>query len=171
MPAKTITDLPNDVLVCITKSGNSMTIEAVNSEREVFTAENGDVLFQMLLHRYQEPDTGKLIWQDTSVAAVHGFGPFVWDIGIEISCVAGMMGLFTGTGLNEESTPLWQFYVDHREDVLKTRFREDHPWCRTNSPPVIDPKFPYILSKEPTIINALRAANRLIVVNADQSIG
>ena len=117
-------------------------IESVQPDGELYLHDGISPLILMQLDVFLDPESKKIIYRDAAALACPGFGPLMYDLAVELASSGGG-GLMTGTGLNENSMPVWEFYRDHRKDVKIIQFSADHPWWKIH--PQIDPDFPFRL--------------------------
>ncbi len=165
MTRKQIDDLPKEVLVEIRTYPRLGEIEftAVDDSGQLFYGhephpdDNTRVMFRITVDVHQDPTSGKEVWRICASEAHDGWGPFIYDLVIEAASSVGL-GAFTGTGLNPDSIRIWQKYKTEREDVVKHFLAEDHPWRSE----LVDPRFPFVLYKEPNLLYQLEQAGRIV---------
>ena len=164
MPAKTLEDLPADARIEVrTYDNGTVDIMALNGQNEPYCLPGeGTHLLGISIEKKIDPVTGREMCRSLSCAARHGFGPLAYDLAIEFASSNGRGGLLTGTGLNENSKPVWEFYRDKRPDVTHTDFAADHPWVKSR---FCDPEFPFALRKPVQLLPKLEASGRIKYVD------
>lgn len=161
MPKKTIDDLPNDVQIEIRTfpKNNEIWIEAVNAFGEAYWLDGEErVLFGLKAEKWVDPASGKEVWRVINTEATQGWGPFVYDLAMEVASSDGRDGLLTGTGLTLDSTGVWEYYRAKRPDVLKKNFSKGHPWMTKG---IVDADFPFLWSKEPDLFPKLEQLGKI----------
>jgi hypothetical protein len=169
MPAKTLADLPDDAIIEVrTHDNGRVDIMAVNDQNETYYLLGEDThLLGIQIEKKTNPVTGQEMCRSLSCTARHGFGPLGYDLAIEFASSNGRCGLLTGTGLNENSKPVWEFYRDKRPDVIHTAFAPDHPWLKSR---FCDPEFPFALTKPVLLFPQLEASGRIKYVHGSSDL-
>ena len=80
-------------------------------------------------HKTDRPDvsqikvaTGDIVWRVlNSDAAEAGWGPFLYDIAMELATIAGKGLCSHDTQVSEDALRVWKYYQSRRDDVTKAR--------------------------------------------------
>lgn len=153
MPAKTISDLRDLNVVCIHKPGGYwISILAAESPSDVNVT---PPLTEMTIMIQAIND----LWRVVDVEAEHGWGPFLYDLAIELATLNG--GRLTGHEhkITEASEAVWQHYHVHRSDVRRENLPE---YCIAALPANLRSS----LQKTPTIISELKKLEKWFEVRA-----
>lgn len=150
MPAKTVHDIPEDVVVEFRRHRNEISIETVTVEGNHYHLDDGErLLFGIRGEKIVDPITNALFLRITNSLAHEGFGPLAYDLMIELGSEEPLQGVITGTGLSEDSRAVWMYYLDRREDVSRVRLTDNHPWFLQG---IIDRDFPFVWRKNCEIL-------------------
>jgi len=161
MPSKTLDDLPEDVMIEVRTlpKQHEIWIEAVDEDGELYFLEGEERnLFGVKVELLTDPQSGKRVWRVLHSMASQGWGPFVYDVALEVASDEDRDGLVTGTGLTDDSKAVWDFYRDHRSDVKRRPLAEDHQWIVSGK---VDAGFPFVWTKPLEMFPKLQRAGRV----------
>lgn len=123
MPAKPVAELPPHIVVTI-RPGAPRPSDVVDGEflflpvRVEFGNPKGDP-FEIgvaTLIRWDEFDPAPWIMENGH--ALHGWGPLIYDFAMEFATQNGRGLVACGRSTNDQATPVWKHYYDHRQDDL-----------------------------------------------------
>jgi len=168
MPAKTVHDIPVDVVVEFRRHRNEISIETVTMDGNHYHLDDGErILFGIRGEKIVDPMTNALFLRITNSLAHEGFGPLAYDLMIELGSEEPFQGVITGTGLSEDSRAVWMYYLDRREDVSRVRLSDDHPWFLQG---IIDKDFPFVWRKECEVLSQVLQFPNTVQVTGTEGI-
>lgn len=113
MPAKTQSDLHDHSVVCISKPGgywiSVVSNDAISDVKLVSPPTDMTIMVQAIND----------LWRVVDVEAENGWGPFLYDLAIELATLNG--GRLTGHEhkISESSEAVWRHYHEKRSDVTR----------------------------------------------------
>ena len=153
MPAKTVSDLNDRKVVCIHKPGgywiSILPAEAASDVNVTSPPTKMTIMVQAIND----------LWRVVDVDAEHGWGPFLYDLAIELATLNG--GQLTGHEhkITEASEAVWQHYHANRSDVRRENLPE---YCVAALPASLRSS----LQKTPAIISELKKLGKWFEVRA-----
>lgn len=169
MPAMSYTDIPNDAKLQIrflpNRTPKEVWVEAVDHDGNLYHRDGAErSLMGIKAEVLVDPHSGRGLWRVTNSFAEKGFGPLVYDIMMELASLEDRIGLATGTGLTQDSTNVWKYYLEHRNDVI--RLSEHNEFVMS----VLDKGFPFVWRKDNNILAVLEAAGKIEWIEGDADI-
>lgn len=142
MPAKSIPDLtPQMYVQCLSKPGGHWIsiLSEPTADGQVSPPKEMTIMVQAVND----------LWRVVEVHADHGWGPFLYDIAMELATSNGDRLVCHENRVTSDAEAVWAFYNQHREDVTKVPLPE---FCVA----AVNAELRYSYQKTPTIIPELQ---------------
>lgn len=148
--------LPENINVTIEKSSDDFSIYFSDEEGMMTLSSDSAQIWGEITIGRSESEACENTFEVIRSSAKSGWGPFLYDIAIEVATLNGDGLIPDRNKVSPAATKVWEYYLNQRNDVKKHRLSND---CNSNAGD--SPAFEFRFTKNSTTIDNLKSMKRL----------